>query len=121
MPDTDTIVKAYVAAWAASDEAERRRHIETAWSEDGRYRDPTADVVGRESLSRHIAGFHQRFPGASIVLTSGVAHHHGRLYFTWKMIGADGTTLLEGCDFGELDDDGRLSGITGFFGHPPPL
>jgi hypothetical protein len=29
--------------------------------------------------------------------------------------------MLDGCDFGELDDDGRLRAITGFFGNPPPL
>ena len=76
---------------------------------------------GREALIRHIANFHERLPGTTIVFTSGVDHHHGKFHFLWQMIGPDGQVSLEGRDFGEFDRDGRISRIAGFFGSPPPL
>ena len=53
--------------------------------------------------------------------SSGVDEHHGRLRFTWRMEGADGSTIIEGIDFGELADDGRLQRSVGFFGPRPDL
>ena len=121
MTDVDTIVGAYGAAWLEANEAERRRLLEASWSEDGVYQDPTASVVGREALIRHIADFHKRLPGTTIVFASGVDHHHGKFHFLWKMVGPDGQVAAEGRDFGEFDDDGRICRIAGFFGPPPPL
>jgi len=34
------------------------------------------------------------------------------------MLGADGAVAMEGVDFGELADDGRIAKIVGFFGPP---
>ena len=119
MSDIDTIVGAYGAAWLEKDEAARQRLLEQAWSEEGIYQDPTAEVSGRDALARHIAGFHARFPDTRIVLTSGVAHHHGKIHFTWKLVTRDGATVSQGRDFGELDNDGRIRRIVGFFGDPP--
>ena len=121
MANVDETVRAYGAAWLEVDEAERRRLLQSAWSEDGVYQDPTAHVVGREALIRHIADFHKRLPGTTIIFASGVDHHHGKLHFLWKMIGPDGQVTVEGRDFGEFDVDGRICRIVGFFGQPPPL
>jgi hypothetical protein len=121
MNGVDAVVRAYGAAWMDVDNDERRRLLEMAWSEDGVYQDPTADVSGREALVQHIVGFRQRLPGSKIVITSGVDHHHGKIHFLWKMIGPDGQTTLEGRDFGELDRNGRICRIAGFFGSPPML
>jgi hypothetical protein len=121
MADIDEVVAAYGAAWLEGDHAERQRLLEIAWSEDGTYQDPTADISGREALAQHIASFQKRMPGSSIIITSGVDHHHGKFHFQWKMVGAAGQTTLEGRDFGELDETGRIRRIVGFFGSPPPL
>jgi hypothetical protein len=120
MTGIDEIVSAYGAAWTDVEDAERQRLLEIAWSENGVYQDPTADVSGRQALAQHIAGFRKRRPGSTIVITSGVDHHHGKFHFLWKMAGPDGQTVLEGCDFGELDPSGRIRCIAGFFGPPPP-
>jgi hypothetical protein len=121
MTDVDTIVRQYGAAWLEKDAAARNSLLGNAWSEDGVYQDPTADLSGRDALSHHISGFQQRFPHNRIVLTSNAAHHHGMIHFTWKMIDGEGIAILEGRDFGELDSDGRIRRITGFFGSPPTL
>jgi hypothetical protein len=120
---TDTasgIVASYAAAWDAHDEGERRALLERAWADDGVYCDPTALVEGREALIAHIGGFHERMPGARIESTTGVDAHGGHLRFGWRMLDPQGAIALEGIDFGELGDDGRLKRIVGFFGPFPP-
>lgn len=120
MADINEVVGAYVAAWHEKDQSARRRLLETAWSEDGVYQDPNADLSGRDNLFQHIDGFHRRFPGCRFVLPGGIDHHHGRIHFTWRMIGPDGKTMLTGRDFGVLDKAGRIRRITGFFDTPEP-
>ena len=36
--------------------------------------------------------------------------------FGWRIVRDGGEQVSEGTDFGELDDDGRLRRIVGFFG-----
>ncbi len=115
-------VELYGAAWSEPDETKRRELLERAWADDGVYTDPTAEVTGRDALVAHIGGFLDQTQGARIVITSGVDSHHGtRLRFSWQMQNADGAVLADGIDYGQLDEDGRLELIVGFFGPFPPL
>ncbi len=122
MPTPNEVVQAYGDSWNELDEAKRRVLLEQAWADDGVYTDPSADLHGREALIAHIGAFHKDgMPGVRIIPSSGVDEHHGRLRFTWRMEGADGSTIIEGIDFGELARDGRLQRIVGFFGPPPDV
>lgn len=122
-------VDLYGQAWGEPDEAKRRAILEQAWAEDGVYSDPTAYVEGREALVQHIGGFMASRSGGgsgagpSIQIDSSVDVHHGKfLRFAWKMVAADGKTVLSpGMDYGELDEDGRLKLIVGFFGPFPAI
>jgi hypothetical protein len=118
---TQQIVEAYGAAWNEPDQAKRRALLEQAWADGGVYTDPQSHAEGRDALLALIAGFREQAAGASIVATSGADAHHDQLRFTWKMLGADGSTIIEGIDFGELAPDGRIQRIVGFFGPPPAL
>lgn len=113
------VVADYVAAWGETDASKRGALLERAWADGGAYVDPIADISGRAALSELIAGFHAQSPGASIVKTSGIDQHHDKIRFAWAMRGADGATVLEGIDVGEVAADGKLSLIVGFWGAPP--
>jgi hypothetical protein len=115
----DEIVSIYGAAWLEPDEDQRRQLLAQAWADDGTYTDPLRHAEGRDALNQAIAGFQQRRPGERITLTSGADHHHGMVRFAWKWYAADGSTILEGVDFGEFASDGRLRRIVGFFGPMP--
>jgi hypothetical protein len=54
-------------------------------------------------------------------LASGIDEHHGYQRFAWAMLASDGCQVMEGVDFGELDADGRLKMICGFFAPWPEL
>jgi hypothetical protein len=117
----DETVGAYAAAWNEPDVAARRQLLEKAWAAGGTYTDPTVRLEGRDALVQHITGFQKGLPGSKIVPTSGADVHHGLLRFAWRIVKADGSTLSEGMDFGELDADGRIKTIVGFFGPFRPL
>jgi len=120
MAAIDEVVSAYGAAWLEKEDAGRLRLLEIAVSDEFLYQDPTAEIVGRKALAEHIAGFQKRMPGAAIHITSGADHHHNRFHFEWRMVDPVGQTTLEGRDFGELDRNGQIRLIVGFFGPPPP-
>ena len=121
MSNTEEVVAAYMAAWNETDEGKRRRLLEKAWADDGAYTDPQSGVAGREALVALIGGMHGQMPGARIEMTSGVDLHHHKLRFTWRFVSGDGAMTIDGIDFGELADDGRLNKIAGFWGQPPAL
>jgi hypothetical protein len=117
----DETVKVYCDAWSESNIEKRRMMLERVWNSDGTYTDPVSHVEGREALISRITGFLEKFPGAKIVPSSHADLHHDVLRFTWRLVGADGKTLNEGIDFGEIANDGRLKRIVGFFGPIKPL
>ena len=113
------VVAAYDAAWNEPDATERRRLLERSFAEDGVLIEPRGRFDRREAVLERIAGFSERFPGARVVLTSGVDEHHGFMRYAWTIVGADGSALLEGIDFAELGSDGRLRRVIMFFGPLP--
>lgn len=117
---TKEVIEAYMAAWNEKDEDRRRVLLARAWADGATYTDPMAHAAGVEELVSLISQFQGQMAGASIVQTTGVDEHHGRLRFGWAMKGPDGSTRMEGIDVGELAEDGRIKSITGFFGPLPP-
>jgi hypothetical protein len=114
--EVSELIALYTRAWSEPDYALRQKLLEQIWAEDGTYTDPTAHVAGRKALVDHIGAFFEQFPGAYFVVTSGIDSHHGKFRFTWRMVLADGKVFGEGIDFGELNSDGKLHRIVGFFG-----
>jgi len=114
------VVAAYVAAWNEPDGDRRRELLARSWADDATYCDPAVLLEGREALFEHARRFAERWPGATIEVTSGIDEHHGFVRFTWRVAGPDGTTLRHGTDFGTVGSHGRLTGIVGFFGSPGP-
>ncbi len=112
----ERLIQAYCTAWSEHHAARRLHLLEQVWAPGGRYTDPTADVTGIGALSAHIGKTLERYPGARVITTSRVDRHHAILRFTWCMIMADGRRLPDGVDFGEVDRDGKLCRIAGFFG-----
>jgi hypothetical protein len=62
-----------------------------------------------------VAGAQAQFPGARFELVAGPDHHHDRVRFAWRMVGANGAgEMARGVDFATLAEDGRLRSVTGF-------
>ncbi|MCA8909131.1 MAG: nuclear transport factor 2 family protein [Rhodospirillaceae bacterium] len=107
--------KRYAAIWFL--DAERRPgELAACLADDASYCDPQHAAGGREALSAYMADVQQRVPGGRFEIRS-VQHHHGRCLAQWELLSADDGLVLTGTSFASLAEDGRLSGITGFF-HP---
>ena len=119
--DAAALVDAYGRSWNEPDEAVRRQLLESAWSDDGTYCDPTTMVQGRDELLAHIAGFRDAFPGGAIETTSNVDDHHGWFRFAWRMVDGEGNVAVDGFDVGSVGGDGRIDRIVGFFGPFPSV
>ena len=111
-------IGAYAEAWREPDEARRLELLERAWAPDAVYCDPLDLVVGREALSAHIGAFQQQLAGGSIDVTAEATRHHDSAHFPWAIQDAGGAQVLTGFDVVQLDEQGRITRLTGFFDAP---
>ena len=116
----ESAVARYLEAWNAGDPETLAKAVATAWTADGSYTDPLADVSGHEQIAAVIAGARAQFPGFSFRLSGTVEGHHDIARFTWELVSAaDGSVPVVGFDVIELDGDGRIRAVHGFLDRAP--
>ena len=117
--DTTTIerlVDRHLAAYCDGDAARRSAAIREVWNAQGRLVDPPLEARGHQGISDQAATLLSQFPGHRFERSTAVDMHHGFVRYGWKLLDAKGAVVLQGQDFGELDGDGRLVNVVGFFG-----
>ncbi|MFD9910359.1 nuclear transport factor 2 family protein [Streptomyces sp. NPDC059063] len=115
-----TAVVRYFEAWNAGDPEAVRKAVAAAWTEDGTYTDPLADVTGHEGVAGVIDAAHEQFPGFTFRWDGEVDGHHGIARFSWELVsGADGSAPVAGSDVIELAEDGRIRSVYGFLDRVP--
>lgn len=113
-------VERYFEAWNAREPRERARAVAAAWSPQGGYTDPLADVRGHEGIVAVVAAAHAKFPGFVFRLTGSVDGHHDTARFSWELVSeTDGTAPVAGSDVITLDPEGRISSVLGFLDRVP--
>ena len=116
MTDITATVDRYLAAYNERDRDARDALIERVWADDGRLIDPPLAGEGHRAISDMASAMHEHYPGHAFRRVSEVDVHHDHLRFAWELVGPDGEIALTGMDAGELDGDGRLRRVIGFFG-----
>lgn len=119
--DLTTIVDAHLAAYCEPDPARRAELIASVWSPRGAVFDPPFEGAGHDGIAAMTDTVLTHFPAHTFRRTSAVDAHHTFARYTWDLVGPDGTTAVCGTDVVEVDDDGRLARIIGFFGDVPPI
>ncbi|MFD5910948.1 nuclear transport factor 2 family protein [Streptomyces massasporeus] len=113
-------VARYFEAWNAEDPAARAKAVAVAWTEDGGYTDPLADVRGHEGIAAVIAAAREQFPGFAFRLTGVVDGHHDIARFSWELVStADGSAPVAGSDVITLDGQDRIRTVLGFLDRVP--
>ncbi|WP_040778405.1 nuclear transport factor 2 family protein [Nocardia pneumoniae] len=113
-------VDRYIAAWNATDEEARLKAVAAAWTEDGAYTDPLADVSGHDQLAAAIGGVQAQFPGFEFRLLGPVDGHHDIARFSWELVSvADGSAPVAGSDVITLAADDRIASVHGFLDRLP--
>jgi hypothetical protein len=116
MSDT---VTTYLAAWNATDPAERADLLDRVVTDDVRYVDPLADVTGPAALGGVIGAVQQQFPDMPLRLVSGPDTHHDVLRFSWGLGPAGAEPVVVGTDSVLLAADGRFALVTGYLDKVP--
>ncbi|MFI7005962.1 nuclear transport factor 2 family protein [Streptomyces sp. NPDC050145] len=110
----------YFEAWNARGAEARAKAVAAAWTEDGSYTDPLADVAGHEGVAAVIGAAHEQFPGFFFRPLGAVDGHHGIARFGWELVSeADGSAPVAGFDVVVLDEDGRIRSVHGFLDRVP--
>jgi hypothetical protein len=107
-----------MAAWNERDPERVRAHLEKALSPEVVFIDPSIVTHGIDEFEANVHEVHGRFPGADYRRASGVDRHHNVVRYAWE-IHRNGERVLAGFDVTELDEEGRVARVLGFFGALP--
>ncbi|MFF4833807.1 nuclear transport factor 2 family protein [Streptomyces sp. NPDC001315] len=116
----ENAVARYFEAWNAAEPEALAKTVAAAWTADGSYTDPIADVRGHEAIAALITAAHAQFPGFAFRLTGAVDGHHDTARFSWELVSeADGSAPVAGSDVITLDAEGRIRTVLGFLDRVP--
>ena len=107
-----------LAAWNEPDSEKVRSHLESALSANVRFVDPSIDVTGIDGFEKNVHEVKSNIPGAVYSRTSGVDSQHGFHRYHWA-IHQENKLLIAGFDVAEIDEQGKVSCVIGFFGEIP--
>ena len=107
-----------LAAWNERDPKRVRSHLDAALSPEVVFIDPSVVTHGIDEFEANVHEVQGRLPGADYRRASGVDRHHDVVRYAWE-IRRDGELVLPGFDVTELDEDGRVLRVLGFFGPLP--
>ncbi len=117
----EATLKIYFAAFAEKDHSRRLSLLSQCLTEDAEIWGPHKLFKGYESISGKIEGFHERMPGARLVLASGLYVFQNVARFAVAIIGADGSVIASGDAVNEFAEDGRIFRVLPFWDALPTL
>lgn len=120
MKQTPEVFKFMLEAWNERDLDKIRSHVDKCVAENIVFADPTNFVHGRDEFTEMIVRYRQKYPESDIKRTSGMDSHNNRYRYSWEIY-IGGTALVKGFDFVQLDENGLVERVDGFFGDLPPL
>lgn len=110
------VIDGYLTSYSNPQEAERQQQIRQLWAAEGQLVDPPMAASGRAEIDGLAAALQSQFPGHTFRRTTEIDSHHGFARYGWELVGADGAVAVAGMDVAEVDDEGRLVRVVGFFG-----
>ena len=107
----------YVSSWKAQSLADKKAIFENCLAPSCQYTDPLGKTKGWDELSQYMLNFHAQVPNAYFVTTYFLSHNHKGIA-KWEMTNDEGVILGDGVSYGEYNDEGKLTAITGFYETP---
>ncbi len=119
MTDLSATIDAHLAAYCDPDASRRVNAVERTWADNGRLVDPPFEGSGPDEIGAMADAVLAHYPGHTFRRITAVDEHHEFARYGWELTGPDGVASVTGTDFVQLDADGRLLCIVGFFGDLP--
>lgn len=120
MPETPDAFKFMLDAWNEKDLNQIRSHIDKCIAENVVFADPTNFIHGRDDFEDMVKRFRQKYPESFIKRTSRMDSHNNRYRYSWEIYVGD-VLIVKGFDVAQVDENGLVERIDGFFGDLPPL
>ncbi|MGB0907885.1 MAG: hypothetical protein ACPGVT_10360 [Maricaulaceae bacterium] len=115
MPDLPNCFTALLAAWNETDPANVRGHLNKALAPDILFADPHYFIHGIDAFEAMVHEFHEKYPSPTTEHTSGYNMHNNRYRYNW-LVSFGGKPAMPGMDVTEVNADGLICRIDGFFG-----
>ena len=109
---------AMLAAWNERDPDKIRGHLDAALAPGILFADPDNFTQGIDEFEDMVRRFRAKWPNATSERTSGYNAHHNRYRYRWLVTVAEGQAL-PGMDVVEIDENGLVVRVDGFFGPVP--
>ena len=120
MTNTPASFKHMLAGWNERDITRIRGHLEKALSPHILFADPNYLAQGLDAFEDMVKEFRETYPDATCEHTSGMDTHHNRYRYKW-LVSVAGQPMVPGLDVAELDENGKIIRIDGFFGPVPEI
>lgn len=118
MHDYPEALDLMLSVWNESDPSKVRAILDKALSPNIRFVDPTIDVTGIDGFERNVHEVKSKIPGAIYTRESGLDSQHNFYRYHWA-IHHEGKLIVSGFDVTEVDDQGKVACVIGFFGPIP--
>jgi hypothetical protein len=119
--DITGTIDTHLAGYCEADPDKRTDLLGAAWADDGELMDPPLEGRGVAEIGALVDAVLAHYPDHRFERTSAVDVHHGFARYEWKLVSPGGDTAVAGTDFAQLDDDGKLARVIGFFGALEPV
>ncbi|MFT7598811.1 MAG: hypothetical protein ACI8TP_001735 [Acidimicrobiales bacterium] len=107
-----------LGAWNERSPDRVRSHLEKALAPNVEFIDPSIETLGIDEFETNVHEVHRQLPGAIYERTSSVDSHHQLHRYSWQISRGD-EILMSGFDVTEVDGDGQVLRVLGFFGPLP--
>jgi uncharacterized protein YndB with AHSA1/START domain len=108
-------VDRWFATWSEPVAATRDASLAAIGSADMRFLDKFSTIEGRDEVKAHLAAVHRFMPGMRLERRGEIRHCQWHVLADWVVIGSSGQEQSGGTSLFELDADGRIAKVTGFW------
>ncbi len=112
----DVMVDTHLRAYCEPDPETRAELLAAVWAPTGTLIDPPFDGEGLDAIAAMVDVVLTHYAGHMFRRTTPIDAHHAFARYGWELVAPDGAVAVTGTDIVEIDDDGRLTRIVGFFG-----
>jgi len=118
-PTLSVAVDTHLKAYCEPDPATRTELLAAVWAPTGALFDPPFEGEGLDAIAAMTDVVLTHYAGHTFRRTTDIDAHHTFARYGWELVAPDGTAAVTGTDIVEIDAEGRLTRIVGFFGPLP--
>lgn len=116
--DANALADRWFAMWAEPDSGARTAALAAMATAGIAMRDRFSSVEGVDELTQHIGAAQRFMPGLRLHREGDARHCQGTVLADWTARGSDGQPKGRGTNIFNLDADGRIEAVIGFWAQP---